>query len=271
MLRHGASFALTLACGVVLSGTPAGAEEPPAAVPSAPEAATEARLLILGGGTGRGDGAKAEQLWNERLAEQAANPSGIPWVPTSGFPKIVESASVEGLKPGFHVLVLGACQEGPGLLLLEMARQFHPGSYFRNVKWQGELPCPTLAGPWKLESQGIAGGDGGEIRVWKVKYQTYPTLLPDVILEARSDSGALLEVRACDLAKAEKLAALSTSLGCSVQSVKTTDSDVRLVYGCSAPGGTTLSSQEVEERVSLAGGKLKESWKKGKYRPGEFD
>lgn len=100
--------------------------------------AAPAKLLILGGGAKAEDAAKAIEGWGKVASEMLIEPA-------TGFPKAVESATVNGLKPGFHVAVIGGCDDGEGLRVLEATRQLYAGAYFRAVEWEGPLPCPTLA------------------------------------------------------------------------------------------------------------------------------
>ena len=74
------------------------------ALVSAMASAQAPQHLVFSGGTTRADGDAALASW-KRLA-----PLIDPHVRlAAGFPKVVESASLPGLKPGFFVVVLGQC------------------------------------------------------------------------------------------------------------------------------------------------------------------
>ncbi|RKG58038.1 hypothetical protein D7X30_16260 [Corallococcus sp. AB011P] len=60
-----------------------------------------------------------------------------------GYPKLVESKTVPGLKPGFRVWLLGTCPSDEGGPVLEHLKLLAPGTYSRPVK----LPAKKLACP----------------------------------------------------------------------------------------------------------------------------
>lgn len=69
-----------------------------------------------------------------------------------GFPKVVESKTVPGLKPGFEVILLGVCSEaGADTHLADFiearAKAAVPGAYGRPVEVSVGASCPRLAIP----------------------------------------------------------------------------------------------------------------------------
>lgn len=93
--------------------------------------------LVFSGGTTRADGESALASW-KRLA-----PLFDPHVRlAAGFPKLVESASLPGLKPGFFVVVLGQCDS---LEAFDVIKAIYPAAYSRPVTGAPTLSCPTLA------------------------------------------------------------------------------------------------------------------------------
>jgi len=154
----GAAVLAALACG--------GSDitEPPVAVPAIPVPPEELRpppppavlesgwMVIL---SGSADAAEAARL----LAEYEA--AGLPR--TRGFPKVVDSATVEGLKPGFHVVVLAVPKgEAEATRMAEAWQTARPGAYAREVRVAHAegLTCdgagadprcaPPVAGGWKV-------------------------------------------------------------------------------------------------------------------------
>lgn len=91
-------------------------------------------LMIADGSTDRAEAqrkldALKEHVFPARLA--------------AGYPQLVESATMPGLKPGFFVVVLGSCADrSEADVHLELMRAVAPGAYVRSV--EGPSACPTL-------------------------------------------------------------------------------------------------------------------------------
>lgn len=86
------------------------------------------RAIVWGGGPTPEDGAAWMARWRQESPDYADLLTLAP-----GWPQLVESRTVPGLKPGFHVVLLGICpagDEGPALSLL---KAIHPGAYARDV------------------------------------------------------------------------------------------------------------------------------------------
>lgn len=112
------------------------AEEPEAPKPS-PE--VELEVLILWGSQDKDDTAK----WlNERSAALGAMKAGF----SDGFPKQLESDTVNGLKAGFQVVVAGYCTPGSGKSAVKKLKPHFDGAYIRRVQIPGGEPsCPDFS------------------------------------------------------------------------------------------------------------------------------
>src|SRR5687767_5438402 len=65
----------------------------------------------------------------------ALGPAAAKWVkPAAGYPKVVESGSVKGFKPGYHVVVLGYCADkAEAAAAASYVRLDAPEAYFKQV------------------------------------------------------------------------------------------------------------------------------------------
>ncbi len=110
-------------------------------------------LLILGGGKTRADAELWLAHWRRAEAEV-----GVFLAPAAGYPRVLESASLPGLKPGFHIVALGACPAGEAEPRLAALKAFFPGTYTREVR--GAAPgCPGLRPEAALlEAAGLSKG-----------------------------------------------------------------------------------------------------------------
>lgn len=111
---------------------------PPAA--PTPKARTPKPLgvIIWAGGATRSAGEAA-------LADAQKNlPAEIELAP--GYPKLVQSKDVPGLKPGFHVAVLGVCKASKGNAVVSRLRETKDGVYQRRVATHPSLAiaCPKI-------------------------------------------------------------------------------------------------------------------------------
>jgi hypothetical protein len=74
----------------------------------------------------------------------------------AGFPKVVESRSIAGLKPGFFIVLLGLCGPTEAELPLLVAKSVDRRVYARPVEVAREaLACPALAGKWKVADRAL--------------------------------------------------------------------------------------------------------------------
>lgn len=91
-------------------------------------------LIIADGSTDIAEGQrKLEELQNRVPLLRLAR----------GYPQLVDSATMPGLKPGFYVVVLGACSDRVMAdLRLGLARTVAPGAYLRPAA--AEEACPAI-------------------------------------------------------------------------------------------------------------------------------
>ncbi|MBL8953567.1 MAG: ankyrin repeat domain-containing protein, partial [Myxococcaceae bacterium] len=107
--------------------------------PGSPSATAGVDALIWGGGTTPADGEKwlalfkAEQNNYARLVEFPA-----------GYPKVVKSDDVPGMKPGFHVVLLGTCAGDEARHTLALFKGVAERVYARRVQVEAaQAACPT--------------------------------------------------------------------------------------------------------------------------------
>lgn len=103
--------------------------------------ASEPRAIVWGGGPTPEDGATWLARWQQESPDYADLITLAP-----GWPKLVESGSMPGMKPGFHVVVLGVCLAGDEQPALALLKALHAGTYVREL--DGPAPasgCPTVA------------------------------------------------------------------------------------------------------------------------------
>ncbi|MCP3162164.1 hypothetical protein [Myxococcus qinghaiensis] len=105
-----------------------------------------AQLIIWGGGENMAEAQAALARWQERA--KANEWDGLLKV-AEGYPRIVPSNSVPGLKPGF-VVVLGACEPSAAPKVLETVKAFEAEAYAHTVTWAQPLACPQLGPTWRV-------------------------------------------------------------------------------------------------------------------------
>jgi formylglycine-generating enzyme required for sulfatase activity len=76
--------------------------------------------------------AKDERTWSERLRLGA------------GYPKLVKSDSLPGLKPGFHVILLGICNAEQVRPRTRALKELYPYTYWRPLTEKQPEACPEL-------------------------------------------------------------------------------------------------------------------------------
>lgn len=92
---------------------------------------------------------KRKSEWSEYLTLQ------------KGYPQIVESSKVEGLNPGFHIVVLGACFEPDVPEIIALFKAYEPSIYQKTVKWPDGDACPDAGSLRIFDAQRtkFAGGE----------------------------------------------------------------------------------------------------------------
>lgn len=106
--------------------------------------ATEAQALIWMGATSQQEAEPLRSTWE--VAAPVLESAGVR--PAEGYPKLLESRKVAGLKPGFWVWVVGFCAAEESRQVLSQLKEVYPGAYARAVQVPEEqLACPTREGP----------------------------------------------------------------------------------------------------------------------------
>jgi hypothetical protein len=102
-------------------------------------AAEPLHALIFAGGATEADAKAALAAFKAKLENQLDNVVKL----APGEPRIVESAKLPGLKPGFHIVTLGLCKTpGPALAAI---KALYPGAYTKPLTGEaGPERCPTL-------------------------------------------------------------------------------------------------------------------------------
>ncbi len=117
-----------------------------APTPAATGEVVDAQVLIWGGGRTPEEGRKAlERFEAERSGLEAILSLG------EGYPRVIASDTLPGLKPGFHVVMLGACKPEELKEPLSTLQAFKAGVYARAVKLalgSGNCPKPENLLQW---------------------------------------------------------------------------------------------------------------------------
>jgi hypothetical protein len=100
-------------------------------------AAEPAHVIIFAGGVTEADGAAALASF-KKLENTLAQAVKLP----AGEPKVVDSATLPGLKPGFRVVTLGVCKT-PGPVLAAL-KAIYPGTYSKPLTNAEPERCPTV-------------------------------------------------------------------------------------------------------------------------------
>lgn len=237
-----------------------------AATPPAPSH----RILIFAGGK-----TDAEA----RAAVQKIAPLSEGWhvKPGRGFPRVLDSATVAGLKPGFVIAVFGACRldDVPCRMTLEVARgdlvtdeenggAGFSGSYYRDVVWTSEAPAPVLQHSATLS----VAAKNADLTLWKLSWMEDGEDFTFLVgAAAAGPSGARTVLDGTPVYKA----AGGDPFRCSLLSATASSPDVpgtplSLRWMCAYPGGCIgHDRQEVLEWLSVTGGKLARSFQKGQF------
>jgi hypothetical protein len=119
---------------------------------ASPAAAAEREVLIWGGSS---KPEEAQALKAELEKDPNRLPSGLGLAP--GFPQLIESQSLQGLKPGFHIVILGFCAKAEAPEVLAALKAENPGAYARTVTVPEEQAsaCPLLAVSSPVKSEDL--------------------------------------------------------------------------------------------------------------------
>ncbi|MBN8226957.1 hypothetical protein JYK02_05465, partial [Corallococcus macrosporus] len=103
------------------------------------EAEGKPTALIWKGSKNKAEAEAQEDTWSQ--LEELLEKTGLTL--PEGHPKLVESKTLPGLKPGFWVWILGTCAADEAGPVLEHLKLLAPGTYSREVKLPAKkLSCP---------------------------------------------------------------------------------------------------------------------------------
>jgi hypothetical protein len=144
--------------------------------------------LIWGGGPARADADRWFSAYNEAMKPYDGLQTLKP-----GYPRIVESAQVPGLKPGFFVVLLGICPLGDALPRTRWFKTIYAGAYFRKVSVDASS-CPELAKGTSVEHTQSLTADNAVLTMSEVQTPRGGVLRATLI----SRSGALIDSEGFD-------------------------------------------------------------------------
>jgi hypothetical protein len=223
-----------LALWVVLASSLAGAEPVRALIwggGATPEAATEARQAL----------------------DASALGAMLTFAP--GYPKVMESKDLKGLKAGFHIVLLGVCgAKEDSWLPLSVAKSVEPKVYVRGAESDGATSCPALKAPWKPASfTSVDALHVGAITDGKVL--RFLALLSDAKWEA------------ADFVTDEEECAMV----CEAVTARADAKGGGVAWSNMSPGCSTPDEQQMEWRVALTKKRLSAKVVTGKHFAGQCD
>lgn len=210
--------------------------------------AEPARALIWGGGATR-------DVADAALKALDASDVRARLTFAAGFPKVVDSASVKGLKPGFQVVLLGVCaEEDDAALALSVAKSVEPKVYARKVELEEKASCPALHADWKLVDSFTEGG---------------------LELDVVGDGKTLQLLALLNDEKGEPLDFVTEEAECTVQcdgvKLGREASGASVAFTAVTPGCTTPNEQDYRWLVTQKKKRLSARLIEGKFRRGECD
>jgi hypothetical protein len=146
----------------------------------------EASAVIWGGGT---TAEAAEQ------AAEAYESQAVQWrdfvTLAAGFPQVIASDTLPGLKSGFFVVLLGVCTGAPGAAV-EAIDAFAPATYTRAVSWDQPDACPKVRPRIEFDDVGYELGP-------VVRVSAQGTELSAFLLTTHQPEGSEAELRGWSL------------------------------------------------------------------------
>jgi hypothetical protein len=103
----------------------------------APRPADEVVALVWGGGKDAAGAQEWRRRWDDEQKQVDASVSLA-----EGFPKVVSSASVPGLNPGFEIVLLGICRRDEGEPIRRFLKALYPFLYEKPVMVEATA-CPA--------------------------------------------------------------------------------------------------------------------------------
>lgn len=236
-------FAISL---LLLAATP-GAGSPP--VPESPGGVV---AVVWGGGK---DAAAAHESLARWEAEKRLLGDVITFAP--GFPKIVSSATVPGLNPGFEIVLLGFCPRDEGRIERAYLKALFPSTYEKPVKGV-ESACPVWSNPKEhaIELQRTVKGEGFTLSVVVLEPEPpdYSMLPPTPVpvrwlsVVARDGAGALLGVYSL---RDDYSSIATRPVGCDTAVKSARKGTVVLERNCIATSGACTTDPGERRRVTV--------------------
>jgi hypothetical protein len=218
----------------------------------APDQATPGvDAIIWGGGVTQADGEK----WMKRWADEAASMAKLLTL-APGYPQLVKSDEVPGLKPGFMVVVLGTCEGVESRYTLGLLKGVAERVYARRIKTT-VTACPLRTNGLQRARMAVTTAAGGTrlqaAEVWDPKQPVFNETSPrasSVWVTLRTKEGELLD----------QLIVPGTSSTCPSLTLESSEGALELVTQCDAEvngGRCATDSGAVTTRFSVNKGKLK--------------
>ncbi|AFE04550.1 hypothetical protein COCOR_02233 [Corallococcus coralloides DSM 2259] len=202
------------------------------------EAAGKPVALIWKGSKDKAEAEAQAETWADlgRLLEQTG--LTLP----DGHPKLVESKTVPGLKPGFWVWLVGTCASDDAGPVLEHLKLLAPGTYSRPVKLAAKkLACPKPPdSPLRARDEVLKRSSGETLRVFTQEESESPDE------EGRGESISRTRFHFVLFGKDGEVLATADAEG--DLDVSGNDSAGPISYRCT---GTSLETQEDDGKVVL--------------------
>ncbi|MFO0600451.1 MAG: hypothetical protein U0228_34400 [Myxococcaceae bacterium] len=147
-----------------------------------------ANLLVWGGGKTPALAQASLDDWKQRSGAWSS------WINlASGYPRVVKSDDVQGLNPGFHIVVLGACSDAEVTMRLDLLKLLEPSVYQKAVTWPEAPACPQLGTkdvPWEdvspIVRTKVAGGELSALTISRGRDQVWAS---EVLVRFQPKSG----------------------------------------------------------------------------------
>ncbi|WNG58742.1 hypothetical protein F0U59_31415 [Archangium gephyra] len=224
-----------------------------AGIPPVPESSGELVAIVWGGGKDTTAAYESLAQWD---AEKRLLGDLVRFAP--GFPKIVSSATVPGLNPGFEIVLLGVCPRDEGRDERAYIKALHPFTYEKPVKGvQAACPIWVEQKSKAVNLQRTVKGKGLTLSVVELAWPEEPeasdlsfTSVPVRWLSvvARDGAGALLGVYS---KKDEYSLAGSRAVGCRTEVKSASKDTVVLERTCKGSSGACDTDPGERWRVTV--------------------
>lgn len=206
--------------------------------------AADLQLLILTGATTEAAGTPLMEAAKKRVEAASAVLKLAP-----GFPRLIQSDRIKGLKPGFWIVVAGFCRSDQPLVSL---KALDAGAYAKPVQVEDPESCPTNVEGWSATTheakdaerrllRGTLFQSSGQVEEWRL------------FVSLRDKSGVLLTERVLVESSATRcLQGGDAKLKAKGPSLIVRTEDCAMPRGCPNPGaGTTELTVSAEGDAGL--------------------